>query len=192
MPRSLLLLFSILMVSSAMALEEPEYDVIAEAENYEIRHYPPYLVAEVDVAGGSADNRAFRMLAGYIFGDNDSEEKMEMTAPVESRENASASEMTYAFVMESKYTLATLPQPNDQRIRLLERPARTVAVRKFSGRWSESNVSKHQAQLLQDLEANGIRPQGAVELARYNSPFTPWFLRRNEIIVPIDWSSSDR
>ncbi len=192
MPRSFLLLVSILVFSNAMALEEPEYDVVAATDTYEIRHYPPYLVAEVDVAGDSADNRAFRMLAGYIFGDNDSQEKMEMTAPVESRENTAVSEMTYAFVMEGKYTLATLPQPNDQRIRLLERPARTVAVRKFSGRWSESNVSKHQARLLQDLEANGIRPQGAVELARYNSPFTPWFLRRNEIIVPINWSSSDR
>ena len=192
MSRALLLLFSILIVSNAVALEEPEFDVIAATDDYEIRHYPPYLVAEVDVAGDSVDNRAFRMLAGYIFGDNESQEKMEMTAPVESRENTAASAITYAFVMEGKYTLATLPQPNDQRIRLLERPARTVAVRKFSGRWSESNVSKNEARLLQDLEANGIRPQGDVELARYNSPFTPWFLRRNEIIVPIDWSSSGR
>jgi len=132
------------------------------------------------------------MLAGYIFGDNDSREKMQMTAPVESREDSTASAVTYAFVMEGKYTLATLPAPNDERIRLLERPARTVAVRKFSGRWSESNVKKHQAQLLRDLGENGIKPQGDVELARYNSPFTPWFLRRNEIIIPISWSAPDR
>lgn len=191
MTRTLLLVFSVLAVSSAMALEEPEFHVVAATRDYEIRHYLPYLVAEVDVDGQSADNRAFRMLAGYIFGDNDSEEKMAMTAPVESRENTAASTITYAFVMEGKYTLATLPQPNDQRIRLLERPARTVAVRKFSGRWSEANVSKHEAKLLRDLEANGIRPQGDVELARYNSPFTPWFLRRNEIVVPVEWSSPD-
>ncbi len=170
-----------------MALEEPEYDVIAANDDYEIRRYLPYVVAEVDVAGRSADNRAFRMLAGYIFGDNDSREKMQMTAPVESRENSATSEKTYAFVMESKYTLATLPAPSDERIRLLERPARTVAVRRFSGRWSESNVRKHETQLLRDLARNGIVLQGDLELARYNSPFTPWFLRRNEIIVPIDW-----
>jgi len=175
-----------------MALEEPEFDVIATTHDYEIRRYLPYLVAEVDVAGDSADNQAFRMLAGYIFGDNDSREKMQMTAPVESREDSTASAVTYAFVMEGKYTLATLPAPNDERIRLLERPARTVAVRKFSGRWSESNVKKHQAQLLRDLGENGIKPQGDVELARYNSPFTPWFLRRNEIIIPISWSAPDR
>lgn len=192
MYRLLLLLFTILLASNAMALEEPEFDVIAATDDYEIRRYLPYLVAEVDVAGDSADNQAFRMLAGYIFGDNDSRKKMQMTAPVESRENSAASAVTYAFVMEGKYTLATLPAPNDERIRLLERPARTVAVRKFSGRWSESNVKKHQAQLLRDLEENGIKPQGDVELARYNSPFTPWFLRRNEIIVSIDWSAPDQ
>ena len=191
MNRSLLLLLTMLLVNTAMALEEPEFAVLATTDDYEIRHYPPYIVAEVDVAGGSADNRAFRMLAGYIFGDNDGEEKMAMTAPVESREKSDNSAVTYAFVMEGKYTLATLPRPNDQRIRLLERPARTVAVRKFSGRWSESNVSRHREQLLRDLDADGVRRQGGVELARYNSPFTPWFLRRNEIIVPVDWSQAD-
>ncbi len=175
-----------------MALEEPEFDVVQTNDDYEIRRYLPYVVAEVDVAGRSADNRAFRMLAGYIFGDNDDREKMQMTAPVESRENSATSDVTYAFVMESKYTLATLPAPNDERIRLLERPARTVAVRKFSGRWSESNVKKHEIRLLRDLERNGIEPLGDVELARYNSPFTPWFMRRNEIIVPIDWRTQDQ
>ncbi len=192
MYRPILLLFTILLSGNAMALEEPEFDVLATTDDYEIRRYLPYLVAEVDVDGNSADNRAFRMLAGYIFGDNDSQEKMQMTAPVESRENSAASALTYAFVMEGKYTLATLPTPTDERIRLLERPARTVAVRRFSGRWSESNVKKNEAQLLRDLEENGITLQGDVELARYNGPMTPWFLRRNEIIVPIDWSAPDQ
>ena len=184
-------LLSILLTSSALALEEPEFDVLAETEDYEVRRYLPYLVAEVDVAGDAADNQAFRMLAGYIFGDNDAGEKMQMTAPVESRAHAEESAVTYAFVMEGKYTLATLPSPNDRRVRLLERPARTVAVRTFSGRWSESNVSKNEARLLSDLRENGVRTVGDVELARYNSPFTPWFMRRNEIIVPIDWSETD-
>ena len=190
--RPILLLLAILLASNAMALEEPEFDVIAATDDYEIRRYLPYLVAEVDVAGDSADNRAFRMLAGYIFGDNAGREKMQMTAPVESRENKEAAALTYAFVMEGKYTLATLPAPNDERIRLLERPARIVAARRFSGRWSESNVTKHQAALLRKLEEDGIRPRGDAELARYNSPFTPWFLRRNEIIVPIDWPATDQ
>lgn len=184
-------LLSILLTSSALALEEPQFDVLAETEDYEIRRYLPYLVAEVDVAGDAAGNQAFRMLAGYIFGDNDAGEKMQMTAPVESRASAEDSAVTYAFVMEGKYTLATLPSPNDPSVRLLERPARIVAVRKFSGRWSEANVGKNEARLLSDLRKNGVPIVGDVELARYDSPFTPWFMRRNEIIVPVDWTETD-
>ncbi len=167
-----------------MALEEPGFEVLAKTPDFEVRRYDPYLVAEVDVAGERADNQAFRVLAGYIFGDNDRGEKMNMTAPVESRGDEP---QTYAFVMEGRYTMATLPAPSDGRVRLLERPARIVAVRRFSGRWSDANIQKNEQRLLRDLEANGVDATGPVELARYNSPFTPWFLRRNEIVVPVRW-----
>ena len=170
-----------------MALEEPEYDILAIAANYEIREYEPYVVAEVDVGGRSADSQGFRTLAGFIFGHNQSSEKMQMTAPVESREADGGHQTTYAFVMESKYTMDTLPAPNNEKIRIREKPARVVAATRFSGRWTDANVSEHKRQLMQDLAADGIQPLGKIELARYNSPFTPWFLRRNELIVPIDW-----
>ena len=158
-----------------------------EKAGYEIRDYPPYVVAEVDVVGQSADRKGFRALAAYIFGDNDSSEKMQMTAPVESRETEDNGAMTYRFVMESKYTLETLPKPNDDRIQLREKPARIVAVRRFSGRWSDANVKKNEARLLSDLARDGVELAGTPELARYNSPFTPWFMRRNEVMVPISW-----
>ncbi len=170
-----------------MALEEPKYAVLAEAARYEVRDYEPYLVAEVDVRGQSADSRGFRSLAGYIFGDNESSEKMQMTAPVESRAADDSDGITYAFVMESKYAMDTLPAPNNEEIRIREKPRRIVAVVRFSGRWTEANVNRHKQQLLADLAADGVEPLGAVELARYNSPFTPWFLRRNEVIVPVSW-----
>ncbi len=170
-----------------MALEEPKYAVLAEAAAYELRDYEPYLVAEVDVRGQSADSRGFRTLAGYIFGDNQSSEKMQMTAPVESHAAEDSDGRTYAFVMESKYTLDTLPVPNDKTIRIREKPQRVVAAVKFSGRWTEDNIERHKRQFLADLAADGIEPLGVVELARYNSPFTPWFLRRNELIVPVNW-----
>jgi len=171
-----------------MALEEPEYEVLYETDEIEFRRYEPYLVAEVSVSGKSADNQAFRILAGYIFGDNDDDVKMQMTAPVESRENRSGSRVyqDFAFVMERAYTLDNLPVPNDERIRIREKPARIVAVRQFSGRWSEKNIDKHEQRLLGDLGDLGIETAAPPELARYNSPFTPWFLRRNEIIVPVD------
>lgn len=168
--------------ANAMALEEPQYEVLLSSDDIEFRRYEPYIVAEVTVSG---DNQAFRILAGYIFGDNAEREKMQMTAPVERRDR------NHAFVMESKYSMDSLPTPNDPRIRLAERPARIVAVREFSGRWSERSFARHEAALLEELATLGIETTGEPELARYNSPFTPWFLRRNEIIVPVNWTGVD-
>ena len=166
-----------------MALEEPEYEVLHTAGDIEIRQYDPYIVAEVNVPGSSGDSEAFGILAGYIFGENDTKTEMAMTAPVETRGSE------YAFVMERRYSMETLPQPDDSRIRLRTKPARVVGVLGFSGRWTERNFAKHEQRLLEGLAELGIDTTGTPELARYNSPFTPWFLRRNEVLVPIDWST---
>ena len=202
---SLLMLFA----SNAMAIEEPDYEVLLTTKNYEVRRYEPYIIAEVDVDGdmGSAGNKAFRILAGYIFGNNAPGEKMAMTAPVESQPTsgermkmtapvlsdtpeADRSRYTYAFVMEDKYTLDTLPAPLDERIRIREKPARTVAVRSYSGRWSEANYENNEVALLQALDIDRVETIGDALLARYNGPFTPWFLRRNEILIEVTWEVS--
>lgn len=172
-----------LTAASAMALEEPTYDVLLTAGDVEFRRYDPYILAEVTVDGDSRDRRAFRILAGYIFGDNDDSEKMNMTAPVETRGS------DYAFVMERRYSLESLPRPTDQSIRIIERDERIVAALRFSGRWSQANIRKHESRLVEALAAMNVVTTGAPELARYDSPFKPWFLRRNEIIVPVDWES---
>jgi len=185
--RLLTLILTLLIGHYAMAIEEPTFEVLAETEAYEVRRYDAYIVAEVDVDGKSADNQGFRTLAGYIFGDNESSGKMRMTAPVESRDAEKSGEITYAFVMESKYTLDTLPTPNNERIRLRERPPRIVAAQRFSGRWSQENITKHEESLLKALLDDGISLTGDVELARYDPPFKPWFMRRNEVMVPISW-----
>ena len=188
-----------------MAYEEPEYEVLDRNSGYEIRKYAPYIVAEVDVDGNirEAGKKAFRILAGYIFGDNQGERKMNMTVPVEARERESGTKMamtapvttsindtdayTYAFVMERKYSMETLPKPNDPRIRLLQVESRIMAALRYTGRWTESNDQKHTMELLAALDARGIDVAGAPVLARYNAPFTPWFLRRNEVLVEVDW-----
>ena len=182
MKRLLLLALLAILPGAAMALEEPQYEVLLRQGDIEFRRYEPYIVAEVTVNG---DREAFSVLAGYIFGDNAEEQKMNMTAPVETRDRK------YAFVMESKYSMDSLPTPNDDRIELRQRPARIVAVREFSGRWSERNFAKHERALMDELASLGIETSGNAELARYNSPFTPWFMRRNEIIVPVNWLSVD-
>jgi hypothetical protein len=187
----------------ASALEEPEYTVIGSYDQFELRHYPPYLVAEIDVPGGFDDggNGAFRILAGYIFGDNRSAEKMRMTAPVEATPARSSEKMamtapvtatdakdgmtTFAFVMERKYTPETLPAPNDDRIRIREMPERMVAVRRYSGRWTQSRFQDNLGTLDQALADAGLKAVGAPVLARYNSPFSLPVFRRNEVMIEV-------
>ena len=186
----------------SMALEEPDYRVVSQFGEFELRHYPAYIVAEVDVQGDfdDAGNQAFRILAGYIFGDNSAAEKMAMTAPVASSRETSGEKMamtapvtttgdqdrtTFAFVMEKKYTLESLPVPNDDRVRIRVMPERTMAVRRYSGRWTEDKYRQNQATLRAALEAEGIQTIGDPVLARYNSPFSLPFLRRNEVMIEV-------
>lgn len=188
-----------------MAIEEPKFEVIERHDDYEIRRYAPYIVAEVTVDGPMKDagNQAFRILADYIFGSNTDSTKMKMTAPVESQPAASGTRMKmtapviseqsgedgeryrYAFVIEQKYDLESVPKPLDDRIVLRETEERVVAVIRFSGSWRESNFQKHSEKLMAALKRDGIEPVAEPYHARYNAPFVPTFFRRNEIIVEI-------
>ena len=173
-----------------MALEEPQFEVIHVTDDYEIRRYDPYIVAEVDVTGdmGDAGNRAFRILADYIFGNNAPGEKMQITAPVVSdAPSVDRNLYTYAFVMESRYSMDTLPAPVDPRIRIVQKPAQVVAARSYSGRWTQDNFLQHEVSLVSALTIDGHAMRSEPFLARYDSPFTPWFLRRNEVLVELDW-----
>ncbi|RZV36421.1 MAG: heme-binding protein [Chromatiales bacterium] len=205
--RIAVILFFLLVMHPAMAIEEPAYDVLVTADDYEIRRYAPYIVAEVDVDGDmkKSGNDAFRILAGYIFGDNEPGEKMAMTAPVTTKPAGQGQRMnmtapvlsspaedateayTCAFVMESRFSMESLPKPLDSRIRLVEIPTRVVAARRYSGSWSNKNFLKNQDTLLAALQGDGVVLSGQPWLARYNSPITPWFLRRNEVLVEIEW-----
>ncbi|MFK8017961.1 MAG: heme-binding protein [Gammaproteobacteria bacterium] len=182
----------------AMAIEEPAFDVVAQNDTYEIRRYAPYIVAETDVTGdlGEAGGKAFRILAGYIFGKNQNGTKMNMTAPVESRPLSDTTPMstastnsegiyTFGFVMETGYTMDTLPVPNDARITLRAVPGRLVAAHRFSGRWTDGNYQKHETLLIEALARDDVDAIGKPVLARYNGPMTPWFLRRNEVLVDV-------
>jgi hypothetical protein len=202
---SLLAVCSLLMPGAAMATEEPEFEVIERHEDYEIRRYAPYIVAEVTVDGPmkEAGNKAFRILADYIFGSNTDSTKMKMTAPVESQSAASGTRMKmtapviseqaeeggdryrYAFVIESKYDLDSVPKPLNEQIALRRVEERVVAAIRFSGSWRESNFDEHREKLLAALARDGIEPAAEPYNARYNAPFVPTFFRRNEVIVEI-------
>ena len=185
---AILLCFALFLASPerAVALEEPEYTVLEQSEDWELRRYEPYIVAETHVEGDlrQSGNRAFRILAGYIFGDNEPRQKMAMTAPVLS-EAEDDNTSVYQFVMESAYDLDTLPVPNDARVELREIPRRLVAALKFSGTWKESRIDDLTRNFLELLDREGFEVRSDPMLARYNPPLTPWFLRRNEILVEV-------
>ena len=177
-----------------MAIEEPTFETIEVREGYEIRRYAPYLVAHtvVDQSSGNAGGEAFRRLFGYISGRNRGPEssgsqKIAMTAPViTGATSGNADGAFYQFVMPASHTLDTLPVPDDPRVVLREVPARLVAVTRYSGRWTEANDREHEQALLRALERDGVVRRGEPVLARYDAPFTPWFVRRNEIMVEIE------
>ena len=179
-----------------MAIEEPAYTVVSKAEKYEVRQYGSILVAEtkVDADFENAGNQAFRILAAYIFGANHSRTKIAMTAPVNQEKIKMTAPVTQSkdqfgflvqFTMPKPYTLATLPAPNDSRVLLREVPAKKVAVFSYSGSWSELRYQKKLGDFRQALKADPLQTIGEPTLARFDSPFQLWFLRRNEIWIQI-------
>jgi hypothetical protein len=183
------------------ATEEPEYQVVREFAEIEVRQYAAYTVAEIVVAGpaGVAGNQAFPILAGYIFGKNKGERKFAMTAPVTQAAVPVKLEMTapvtqtaapggflVQFVLPKGVTAASAPEPLDPRVQLREVLPGQVAVIRYSGFWSESNYSEHLARLQADLRAAGLAWTGQPVYSRYNAPFTPWFMRRNEIWLRLE------
>ncbi len=200
MPRHLLLLTLAAMPFLSHAIEEPDYEVIKKFANVELRQYAPYVVAEVvlDATAEDAGNRAFPILAGYIFGKNKGEKTFAMTAPVTQTaapmrmdmtapvtQAAVAGGMRVQFVLPKGVTLATAPEPVDARVQLRLVPAATWAVIRYSGSWSQSNYQEHLDALKAALQTAGVATQGEPVLARYNAPITPWFMRRNEIWLAV-------
>lgn len=111
-------------------------------------------------------------------------EKIAMTAPV-AQSAGSGGRHVLGFVMPAEASLETLPEPLDPRVRLRRVEARLVAVRRYAGGWSERLYREHEGVLLEAVRAAGLRPLGPPVFARYNSPFSLWFLRRNEVMVEV-------
>jgi len=185
----------------AMATEEPSFTVAMHEGDFEVRDYPALVVAEVNVSGSrdEASNAGFRLLAAYIFGGNTRRQSIAMTAPVvQERATSETSAMTapvtqsgtdgawvVRFTMPSTYTLETLPAPNDARVRLVPVPAQRYAVVRFSGLTRPDEVERRTGALRTFMEQQHLLAAGAPSLARYDPPWTLWFMRRNEVLIPI-------
>lgn len=186
---------------SAMAYEEPSYDLVKTHEGIELRRYAPMLVVETDMPGGrdTGGNAAFRRLFDYIAGNNRKQQKIEMTVPVVMGPASQKLEMTVPvltqpgaggeptmqFVLPARFTPETAPQPVDPKLRLRLLSEQWLAVRRYSGRTTDANFREAADALLQALPAAGLVATGPVQMAVYNGPFTPWFMRRNEALVPV-------
>jgi len=186
--------------SVGRSIEEPKFAVVLHQGAFEIRDYQPVVAAEVTVTGDqtAAASKGFRLLAGYIFGGNTRRQSIAMTAPVAQQRTGETIAMTapvtqtasngawvVRFTMPAGMSLATLPTPDDARVRLREiRPTRFAVVR-FSGFATPSNVAAYSARLADFITARGLHPIGPTAIAQYNPPWTLWFLRRNEVMIPL-------
>ena len=182
-------------------VEQAQYSVITRAGDYEIRAYPSHIEAQTTVTGSNEQSMSagFRIIAGYIFGGNAKRQGIAMTAPV--RQEAAANEtismtapvtmqsagvtQTVSFVMPKSYSLDTLPVPNDARVKLVEVPAKKMAVLRFSWYRSTARIAAMNTTLLAALARDGVTAVGMPSYAGYNAPWTPLWMNRHEVMVEV-------
>ena len=181
--------------------EEPSYKLLAMSEGLEIREYAPRIAIETLVAGNedTSRNDGFRLLAGYIFGDNktkatiamtapvaqsDASQKIAMTAPV-SQERAESGQWRVRFFAPSHMTLETMPIPNNPLVSITNVPGQTYAIRRFSGDRSSASVREQEVLLRESVAKSQWVADGDLIAWFYDPPWTLAFLRRNEVAVPV-------
>jgi len=201
MPLVLMVISPFLYCSCAIVgIEKPKYTLLEKEGKFEIRQYQSYLIAEtmVEADFNDAGNVAFRRLFGYISGKNKTKESISMTVPVNQSASSEKISMTapvnqqqsgdkysVSFVMPSKYSMETLPEPLDPAVTLKEIPAHKVAAIRYSGTWSQKRYETKRASLEEFIRRKQLVPEAEPVFARYNPPFELWFLRRNEVIIPL-------
>ena len=196
----LIVVWSIGSYAAVAPIETPDYSVLEKKPGFEIRQYEPYIIAETQVSGSysEATNQGFRIIANYIFVNNTSQTSISMTTPVIEEQSEKIAMTTpvlntleadetrvISFVLPSKYTLDTLPQPNNSQVTLTQVEARKVAVLRFTWYPTASRVETKKQQLKKLLTEANIQSTGPVQVARYNPPLSMPLLLRNEIIIPI-------
>lgn len=193
------LLFTI-RAHAAMLIEQTKYTIFLTENKFEIRDYESYILAETIVEGefDDAGERAFNRLYWFISGDNlpceeksrampislrSKSEKIKMTSPVVLQ--SGNGHWTVSFMMPASYNLDNLPQPADYGITVRQVPPRRMATVRYSSFWSLKSYLKNRLTLESWIKKVGLTTSGDPVWARYSEPFTPWFLRRNEVMIPI-------
>ena len=184
-----------------MATEEPKYSVLEKEAPFEVRSYAPMIIAEVQVDGDldEASSQGFRLIAAYIFGQNQVSEKIAMTAPVTIEDQATksakiamtapvgieskAGKWSVSFVMPAEYTMESIPKPINPQVQLRQIPAIKKAVISFTGFYNQQKVAEKTLELEQWMKSRNLQGAGTPNFARYNPPWTLPFMRRNEVMI---------
>ena len=175
----------------AQAIESLSFDVLETYDDVEIRQYAPHLLATVRVDGkfDEAGSQAFRPLFNYINGDNRSDAKIAMTAPVLQQPDKRQGSWLISFVMPGGFEIDSLPVPTSEIVQVSEQPSMRVAALEYRGGWSQSRYAEHELKLRSALSNMTLTACGNPRWARHDPPFMPWFLRKNEILIPLCESS---
>jgi hypothetical protein len=185
----LLFFVSVMGLYSNNRTEQQAFQLVKDYHEFEIRFYPEAVLATVYSKAESyraISGTGFNALAGYIFGGNESNEKIAMTAPVHMNIEKGRSSMS--FVMPGKYSMEDLPAPDNQAVTLSTSPAEYVAAIRFGGWASDQKIKEYSAMLDQLLRKNNISHKGNFRYLGYNPPYQ-FTGRRNEIIVTVNWKN---
>lgn len=188
-----------------IGLEEPRFNAVELARGVQVRHYRDRIAAQTTVSGESEDrarSTGFRRLAAYIFGGNDGGASIAMTAPVAVRTGRSrgtkiamtapvaqqgdTDEWVIRFFMPARWTMDTLPKPDDPRVELVTVPPEKYAVLRFSGGYDARRVAEQTARLREVLRENGFKATGEPTAWFFDPPWTLPFRRRNEVAIPVE------
>ena len=169
------------------AIESLAFDVVESTNDIEVRRYAPHMLATVRVAADfdEAGSEAFRPLFDFISGDNASEEKIAMTAPVIQQAGAEDGQWLISFVMPSDFDRESLPVPSSDVVNVSEQPPMLMAALQYRGGWSQSRYRQHEAKLMDAMSELSLKACGESRWARHDPPFMPWFMRKNEILIPL-------
>jgi hypothetical protein len=201
--RSILLVITLTFAGAVMATEEPPFSVLEKTPPFELRSYAPMILAEVKVEGDldEASSQGFRLIAAYIFGQNQVSEKIAMTTPVaiegQTPKSAkiamtspvniesNAGQWIVSFVMPAQYTMESLPKPLNSKVQIRQIPAVKRAVIGFSSFYNANKVAERTLELEEWMKTKNLQAASAPKFARYNPPWTLPFMRRNEIMIDV-------